>query len=378
MFYRMIFYGFSKKAYLSVKSQCDKSNMRHAEIVSTLFLTVMVFAVIMSMVGLVPSSQRMLYITFALITGSFEAVIVIFKKFLIKYNRIVIYLAMLILTSFATLFGKEEPFLISAVFPVYMFIGGVAFIDNMHRFTMFIILETVGFTMATRVIKPASIARYDLIYAIIFAVTTLLFHYRFQRGRMEQFLLYEKTLEAQQNLEVQSSFDALSGLLVRGRFFSLADSILRGLDGEEYVALCILDLDCFKQINDRYGHQLGDKAIQMTAEIIWAELGADLSRRWEFCEHAVREKESFAGRLGGDEFVIFFRTIGKWEEVEKKLRHILDCLNAVELGDLKGIHASFGVTEITGTDKDIDTVYARADKALYEAKTKGKNCIVKG
>ena len=378
MLYKMLFYGFSKKTYLSVKSHCDKTNMRHAEVVSTLFLIVMVFAVIMSMAGFIPYSQRMIYIIFALITGAFEASIIIFKKFLIRYNRIIIYLAMILLTSFATLFSKEEPFLISAVFPAYMLIGGVAFIDNMHRFSLFIVLETVGFDIATKMIKPPSIARYDMIYSIIFAVTTLVFHYRFQRGRIEQYLLYEKTLETQQDLEVQSSFDALSGLLVRGRFFSLADSVLRGSDGEEYVALCILDLDSFKQINVKFGHQIGDKAIQITAETIWSELGSDLCKRWEFCERAAKEKESFAGRLGGDEFVIFFRAKGEWEEVQKKLRHILDSLNAVELGDLKGIHASFGVTEITGKDKDIDTVYARADKALYEAKTKGKNCIVKG
>ena len=158
----------------------------------------------------------------------------------------------------------------------------------------------------------------------------------------------------------------------------MADSVMRSGEREDFVALCILDLDSFKQINDRFGHQIGDKAIQITADTIWSELGSDLSKRWEFCERAIKDKESFAGRLGGDEFVIFFRTKGAWEDVEKQLRHLLDTLNAVELGELKGIQASFGVTEIKPEDIDIDAVYARADGALYEAKTLGKNRIIKG
>ena len=86
---------------------------------------------------------------------------------------------------------------------------------------------------------------------------------------------------------------------------------------------------------------------------------------------------SFAGRLGGDEFIILLREDGGWEATEKRLRAILDHLNAVEMGDLHGIHASFGVTEVGENDRDIDAIYARADEALYEAKNSGKNQIRK-
>ena len=378
MLSKLLYYGYSKQSYLSIKEHCDENNIRHLEIVNTLFLGSMVFAYILSAINFIPYAQRKMYLTYAIASFVYEVLLFAVRKLLKRINRVLIYLFMILLVAFSISMCKEEPFLISAVFPVFMFIGGVAYVDNMFRSGAFIILETVAFSLGAHFIKPPSIARYDFIYGILFAVITLVFHYRFQRGLIQQFLSYEKTLEVQRDLEVQSSFDALSGLLVRGRFFSLADSVMRGPDREDYVALCILDLDSFKQINDRFGHQIGDKAIQIAAETIWNELGSDLSKRWEFCERAVREKESFAGRLGGDEFVIFLRTKDNWEVVEGKLRHLLDTLNAVELGELKGIHASFGVTEVAKEDIDIDTVYTRADKALYEAKNLGKNRIIKG
>ena len=226
--------------------------------------------------------------------------------------------------------------------------------------------------------KPPSTARYDLLYAIVFTGVALVFHFLFQHSRLDQFLAYHKNREIQRDLEVQSSFDILSELLMRGRFFALADSAMRRRKDDEYIALCILDLDSFKQINDRYGHQMGDKAIQTAAGLIWKELDADLSEKWSFCERAVKEGFSFAGRLGGDEFVIFLRENRGWEYVQSELQNILNHLNEVDLGEMKGICASFGVTQITPEDNDIDAVYARADAALYTAKTSGKNQIVMG
>jgi GGDEF domain-containing protein len=211
---------------------------------------------------------------------------------------------------------------------------------------------------------------------IIFVAIALIFHYRFQHNRLEQFLNFFKIQEIQRDLIVQSSFDVLSGLLVRGRFFSLAGAVMRERVDDEFVALCILDLDSFKQINDKYGHQMGDKAIQTAAQIIWETLEIDYTEKWSFCERAAQEGLSFAGRLGGDEFVIFFRENQGMDAVKASLQKILDKLNAVKLGELDGICASFGVAEIRNDDYDIDSVYARADDALYEAKSSGKNRIV--
>ena len=79
---------------------------------------------------------------------------------------------------------------------------------------------------------------------------------------MMQFVLYHKNMQNQRELEVGSSFDALTSLLNRGRFFSMADRVLHDGSGG-YKALCLIDLDGFKQVNDQPGHQMGDKVKQI-------------------------------------------------------------------------------------------------------------------
>ncbi|MCR5626926.1 MAG: GGDEF domain-containing protein, partial [Lachnospiraceae bacterium] len=156
--------------------------------------------------------------------------------------------------------------------------------------------------------------------------------------------------------------------------FSLAGSIIKQ-PHDEYLAICLIDLDGFKQINDKLGHQMGDKAIQITGNTIIDSMHIEFREKWSFTERAIAEKLSFAGRLGGDEFIVLVRGKNGREDVEAFLTNVLQCLNEVKLGDLHGIKASFGVTEILPGDNDIDTAYSQADAALYESKRAGKNQI---
>ena len=146
----------------------------------------------------------------------------------------------------------------------------------------------------------------------------------------------------------------------------MAGSVLRGYHNE-YMVLCLLDLDEFKQINDKLGHQMGDKAIQIAGNTITEVMEIDLKEKWSFQERAVRNGLSFAGRLGGDEFIVFIRGKSKKEEILTLMQEMLK--------KLKGIHASIGITEILEQDMDIDDAYRRADEALYESKRAGKNQI---
>ena len=119
---------------------------------------------------------------------------------------------------------------------------------------------------------------------------------------------------------------------------------------------------------------MGDKAIQVTGSIIAETLSIDMMEKWSFTERAVRDKLSFAGRLGGDEFIMVIRGREK-NDIKEILESILKKLNNVRIGELQGIHGSFGVTVIKETDRDMDSAYNRADDALYESKRAGKNRI---
>ena len=119
---------------------------------------------------------------------------------------------------------------------------------------------------------------------------------------------------------------------------------------------------------------MGDKVIQTVGKILMKNLQIskedNIISDWKLEDH-----QCIAGRLGGDEFIIFLRGMKSKEDVCHLLQKILDSLNEVRFDNLDGIHASFGATELSASDKDIDNAYKRADEALYESKRAGKNQI---
>ena len=141
------------------------------------------------------------------------------------------------------------------------------------------------------------------------------------------------------------------------------------------MALCLIDLDGFKAINDGLGHQMGDKAIQMTGRTMLNTLGLQASDAFDPERWDLVEGESIAGRLGGDEFIVLLRGCSTRQEVIDRMERILAALNAVSFDGLEGIRASVGITVLRPDDADIDGAYKRADDALYKSKRAGKNQI---
>ena len=284
-------------------------------------------------------------------------------------------ISIVVLMTYSIVVSVGSPYLAATMYLVLIVLISFSYMDTMIRMGALLILFSAAFLYTSFKNKPESIAYQDLYNIIIFLTLAMILHYTFQRARMQQYVTYQNNVQIQRELEVQSSFDALTGLLNRGRFFSMASEVLRQPHEDEYIAVCLLDLDGFKQINDKLGHQMGDKAIQITGNTITSVIGADLSEKWSFTEKALSDKLSFAGRLGGDEFIVFLRGKEGRQEIIELLQKLLDSLNEVRFGEINGIHASFGVTEISAEDSDVDDAYNRADAALYESKRAGKNQI---
>ncbi|NVD74795.1 GGDEF domain-containing protein [Duganella sp. BJB488] len=170
-----------------------------------------------------------------------------------------------------------------------------------------------------------------------------------------------KKLEAL--LRMQSETDALTGLANRRKLMqALNDS--HGLHARYRTpaSVLIFDIDNFKDINDRYGHLSGDKAIQVTADV---------------CRRELRTTD-FPARLGGDEFVILMPHT-TWEQAmpiaERLRQRIAEQLR--ELGTLgQGATISGGLDQMLPGDTSSEDVLKRADDALYRAKHGGRNRIV--
>lgn len=372
----IIYYGYDKDTYNGCLDQICATNRRHVGILNLWFLIITAVFLAFSITNQfgVDLRSTSFYLSYFITAAIFEAILHIFPNFVRKYWRLMVYGNILIFMTFSILHSQKQPYLAATMFLVLVVLVALSYIDNMLVITLMLLVYSGLFLADTFRYKPSSIATQDSYNTIVFVSLALILHYTFQRSRMHEYVTYLNNIRIQRELEVKSSFDALTSLLNRGRFFAMAGDVLHSAH-DEYMAICLLDLDGFKQINDTYGHQMGDKVIQLAGTTILNTMHIDLTEKWSFPERAISDKLSFAGRLGGDEFIVFVRGRKDQAEVLELLRTMLNTLNSVELEGIHGIHASFGVTEISSQDKDIDRAYNRADDALYQSKRAGKNQI---
>ncbi|MDX2370769.1 MAG: EAL domain-containing protein [Colwellia sp.] len=166
--------------------------------------------------------------------------------------------------------------------------------------------------------------------------------------------------EHQAQLEHIAHYDVLTNLPNRSLLADrLSQAVLQCSRHEQSLAVVFLDLDGFKQVNDTYGHDMGD------------ELLIALSVRMK---EALRESDSLA-RIGGDEFVAVLAELAKVEDCEPVLeRLLLAASEPVTIGDIVlNISASIGVTLYPQDSVDADQLMRHADQAMYVAKESGKN-----
>ena len=164
----------------------------------------------------------------------------------------------------------------------------------------------------------------------------------------------------EEELDRVAHYDPLTGVPNRRLLADrLTQAIARTDRSEHLLAVCYLDLDGFKGINDRYGHSTGDKLLRAVADGL---------------KNALRTEDTLS-RLGGDEFVLLLLDIGSLEECSLILERILTSVNAPV--DIEGItvtvSASIGVSLYPLDHADPDTLVRHADQAMYLAKEAGRN-----
>lgn len=154
--------------------------------------------------------------------------------------------------------------------------------------------------------------------------------------------------------------DALTEATNRRRFMQLADAELTRIRRSGKVAgLLMIDIDHFKQVNDRHGHAVGDAVLQHFAQVVRERL---------------RSSDTL-GRLGGEEFAVLLpdTQLGGAESfAEQLIAQVRQSAAATAAGAIN-VTTSIGVTLIDPRDASVDASLLRADKALYAAKTAGRN-----
>jgi len=253
--------------------------------------------------------------------------------------------------SLVYLFLHDNTVRIGVFFP---FVAGAFYLQG-ARIGLRWLLAVVAMILAGHLLPwfPDAYSTFEITAACLYLSILFAVLYNFEKVRSEH-------LEQEKQLENIAHFDVLTGVPNRVLLADrLAQALARTKREQGLMAVCYLDLDGFKSVNDNFGHEAGDQVL------------VEVTRR---IKEAIREDDTVA-RLGGDEFVLLLVGLQAPEECVSSLHRLLLAINQpVQLREKSlRISASIGVSLYPEDEQDADTLLHHADQAMYIAKQSGKN-----
>ena len=244
-----------------------------------------------------------------------------------------------------------------------MFIPAIVVGSRVRQMVLMLVLLLTAYlglhsaTLAYGTLAPLSGAGLGIVHA--FNVTIV-----FSMASYTARFYYNTVRRAERKLVELAATDPLTGLSNRRNLLMLAQhEIARSRRSGEPIALIIVDIDNFKQINDQYGHEAGDQVI--------AHVAAQLS---QYCR-----EQDVAARWGGEEFLILLPATDVDEAmiVAERIRQSATSFAAERGSGRRGYTLSLGVTTLSA-DEPLNDAIARADRALYQSKTQGRDRVTLG
>jgi len=176
-------------------------------------------------------------------------------------------------------------------------------------------------------------------------------------------ILFKEKEDAINYLKSMAHYDFLTGLPNRHLLWEkIHHTVYLSHERKCENAICFVDLDGFKAINDNYGHYIGDQLLKEVAYKL---------RTFTYGDDELL-------RLGGDEFLIIFNQVGNIDAFKDKLNAILDAVSSIDTidGHVIDISLSLGISWCPRHGTDVNSLIEAADNAMYEAKKRGKNQYV--
>ncbi|MEX1197891.1 MAG: GGDEF domain-containing protein [Pseudohongiellaceae bacterium] len=260
-----------------------------------------------------------------------------------------------------------------------LLIATYVFIPNRLVTAAFAVLSGIAGMMATMWLVGMSDSAQAGLFMLL-VIPSALGHagaYRLHRTQREQYVLLckaedvnaqlvgeiEQRKQLERELKYQAITDPLTGLYNRRHFEELYERERQraGRTGSP-LTLVMVDLDFFKEINDRYGHECGDIVLQNVAG---------------FLRDAMRQTDVVA-RLGGEEFMLLLpdTATGEAKTTIERLRHQLAERTSVLAGEVVSVTATFALTTIRPETDSLNDALRTVDMALYRGKDEGRNRLV--
>ncbi len=248
-----------------------------------------------------------------------------------------------LLSAFISQNHAEHP---ATTFIVLLLITPMFMIDKPFFMGIELVAASTVFLVWMRGVKLPEVWQMDVGNTAVFAAVGFFLHVIANSIRIKEFTLTRK-------INMQKDTDDLTGLKNKGALTREINAYLEDAAKDSGI-LFILDIDRFKQINDTYGHDVGDDVI--------AQLGAFLGRYFP--------GDAIVGRFGGDEFIFFVKDTNDRTTAGKIAREVLaGAAESVKLpDDRQTFGASVGVALYHGQEKNYSELFKKADTALYAVK----------
>jgi len=171
---------------------------------------------------------------------------------------------------------------------------------------------------------------------------------------------YTKLLEEKNvKLNQLANYDALTGLSNRSNFIAATEAYIKKASTESITfALMFIDLDGFKSINDKFGHQIGDELLKIVSAKISNQI----------------KSSDLAARIGGDEFLVLLKNVNQAQMVEISERILERLAEPIIINEYScKVGASIGISVFPDNGTTIDELISLSDEAMYKVKKEGRN-----
>jgi diguanylate cyclase (GGDEF)-like protein len=201
-----------------------------------------------------------------------------------------------------------------------------------------------------------------IMFILIYIPAIILLSKSMLNNRISSIQAHEELAATTEKFRQLSITDKLTNIYNRRYFFEMSHNLLLIAAREKkHATLLMLDVDYFKQVNDRYGHQAGDHVLVELSKLI---------------KNLLRKSDLLA-RIGGEEFAILLNdtSLIQSKTIAEKLRVLIANTPIIHNGITIHTTISIGLAEVNSENTDIEHLYKQADKQLYIAKNAGRNKV---
>lgn len=253
----------------------------------------------------------------------------------------VIEIPMLVITMLGGIYG--EPHEMTFTYLIFLMLFPLLILDKPVHVSLFIIIMGFMYAFIAHAVKDPAVFARDAVHVVNIMLMAIAASVFFLTVRIQN-------IEYADYFAEKADEDPLTGLFNRA-------GARRRIHAERPGIFIYIDLDRFKGVNDRYGHEAGDQVIVKMADVL---------------RNNFRSTDILI-RLGGDEFAVY--ASGKWsyKQAEDKLTALLQSIHEMKLDDNRTMTASIGCAYAPDGCESLDELTRVADKAMYESKNAGRN-----